>query len=220
MFKALAKALAQLGDTPIQKTIFQTLIVAMIVFIILWSAIGYGLTNTSLFTIGWLEDIIDIMGGLAVLVITWMLFPGVISATMGFFLDTIARAVEAKHYPHLEPAVGVSTAEAIFSSIKFIAILVVLNIFMLLFLIVPPVFPFVFYGVNGYLLGREYFELVALRRMSPAQAKELRLKNKRKILIFGILIALLLSIPLINLLTPIIATAAMLHMFESFRNEA
>jgi uncharacterized protein involved in cysteine biosynthesis len=217
MFDALIKAIAQLGDRPIQKTILQCLILAFVVFTVLWTVVGLTLTQTDLFTIGWLETVIDVMGGLATLVITWMLFPGVISAAMAIFLDTIARAVEAKHYPHLEPAEGVSTGEAIFAAVRFITVFVVLNIFLLMFLIFPPIYPFVFYGVNGYLLGREYFELVALRRMNSTEARALRAANKNRVLMFGILIAFLLSIPVVNLLVPIIATAAMLHLFEGWR---
>jgi uncharacterized protein involved in cysteine biosynthesis len=219
MFDALSKAIAQLNDPTIKKTILLCILAAMVVSALLWTVIGFTLSNTSLFTIGWLETIIDGLGGLATFILTWMLFPGFISVVMALFLETIARAVEAKHYPHLEPAQGVSTGEAVYASIKFIAVLIALNLFLLLFLFFPPIFPFVFYAVNGYILGREYFELVSLRRMNPAQARALRKQHKGKVLAFGILIAFLLSIPMVNLLTPVIATAAMLHLFETWRHD-
>jgi CysZ protein len=219
MFDAISKAAAQLKDRTIQRCMLQSLIVAMIVFIIVWSTVGFALTNTNLFAIGWLETIIDLLGGLATLVITWMLFPGVISAVMAFFLETVAGAVEQKHYPHLGPAQGLSLGENVYSAVKFLVTLVALNLFLLLFLLIPPLFPFVFYAANGYLLGREYFELVSLRRMNPAEARALRKKHKGKVLAFGVLLALLLSIPIINLLTPIIATAAMVHLFETWRGD-
>jgi uncharacterized protein involved in cysteine biosynthesis len=95
-----------------------------------------------------------------------------------------------------------------------------LNLILLLFLLIPPVFPFVFYGVNGYLLGREYFELVAARRLDPAEARSLRRRHGRTLFIAGVLIAFLLTIPFVNLVAPLVGTAAMVHLFETIRHEA
>jgi len=218
MFHAISKAAAQLNDRAIQKAMLQTLIAAMIVFIVLWTIVGLTLTSTNLFSIGWLETVIDLLGGLGTLVVTWMLFPGVISVVMAFFLETVAQAVEARHYPHLKPAEGISLGENIYSAVKFLATLIALNVFLLLFLFFPPIFPFVFYAANGYLLGREYFELVSLRRINPQQARDLRKQHKGTVLAFGVLLAVVLSIPVINVLTPILATAAIIHLFETWRN--
>mgnify|MGYP006433068489 FL=1 len=91
---------------------------------------------------------------------------------------------------------------------------------MLPLLLAGPLFPFVFYSVNGYLLGREYFELVALRRLGPAEATALRKRNGFKLFMTGALIAFLLTVPVVNLLAPIIATGMMVHLFEDFRNRA
>lgn len=216
MFDALTKAIAQLNDTAIQKTLLLSIGSAMVVFFLLWSAIGFLLTETALFQIAWLETVIDFMGGLATLIVTWFLFPGIVSAVIALFLDAVARAVEAKHYPGLPPASGSTLGETVIASLRFLVLLVVLNLFML-FLIFPPVFPFVFYSVNGYLLGREYFELVALRRMDLALVRDIRKQRQGTLFVFGILIALMLTIPVINLLTPIVATAAMVHLFEKWR---
>ena len=90
----------------------------------------------------------------------------------------------------------------------------------MIFLLVPPVFPFVFYAVNGYLLSWEYFELVAHRRMQLAEAKALRKTHQGQLFFIGVVIAILLTIPLINLLTPVVATASMVHLFESWRGSA
>lgn len=219
MVQALIKAIAQLNDKNIQQTLFASILAAMGIFTLLWLVVGYLLTNTSFFEWGWLDTIIDFMGGLATLVITWFLFPGIVTAVIGLFLDRVANAVEAKHYPSLSPATGTSVSETVIASLRFVAMLVVLNIFLLLFLIFPPVFPFVFYSVNGYLLGREYFELVSLRRTDLKQARGIRKRRQGSLFLFGVCIALMLTIPVVNLLTPIIATAAMVHMFEKWRHE-
>lgn len=217
MFDAIGKALRQLDDPAIQRTLMSCVAIAIAVFIVLWMAIGYLLSETSIFTIGWLETVIDVLGGLATAVFTWLLFPAVVSGLIGVFLDSVAKAVEARHYPSLPEARGQSVGETIVSGLKFFGVLVLLNLFLLLFLIIPPVFPFVFYAVNGYLLGREYFELVALRRIPEADARALRKQRQGGLFVMGVLIAMLLTVPVVNLLTPIVATAAMVHLFQSWR---
>ncbi len=219
MYKAISKAIAQLNDRAIQQSVLLSVLTAIIVFLALWMLVGFALTSTALFTIAWLEIIVDVLGGLATFALTWMLFPGIISAVMGLFVDSTARAVEGRHYPYLGPATGARPLEAVFASVRFIAKLIVLNLFLLIFLFFPPIFPFVFYAVNGYLLGREYFEMISFRRMNPVQARELRRQRKGEIMVFGVLVAVLLSIPILNLLTPIIATATMVHLFESWRHD-
>ena len=218
MIEALVKSIAQLNDKAIQRTLLSSIAAAAALFVAVWFVIGYLLSDTTLFEWGWLDTIVDFMGGLATLVITWFLFPGIVTAVIALFLDDVARAVEARHYPGLPPAEGSTVGETVAASLRFVGVLVVLNVFMLLFLIFPPVFPFVFYSVNGYLMGREYFELVSLRRMGLARARETRKQRQGTLFVFGICIALLLTIPVVNLLTPIVATAAMVHLFEKWRH--
>ena len=84
----------------------------------------------------------------------------------------------------------------------------------------PIFFPFVFLGVNGYLISREYFELVALRRVGREDAKRIRLAHRNRLFLAGVGIAVLLAIPVVNLLAPVIATAVMVHLFEGWRAAA
>ena len=85
------------------------------------------------------------------------------------------------------------------------------ELYLLLFFL-PPLYALIFYGVNGYLLGREYFEQVALRRLDPAAARMLRRAHQGQVLLAGVVIAFLLTVPLVNLIAPIVATAFMLHL--------
>jgi len=217
MFSAFGKALSQLDDPKIQRTLMLSIAIALGCFVALWLVIGFLLTETAFFAIGWLEGIIDVLGGLATAIITWLLFPAVVSGLIGVLLDRVADAVEARHYPELSEARGQTPTEAVIAALKFLGILVVLNLFMLPFLFFPPVFPFVFYAVNGYLLGREYFELVALRRIDQASARTLRKERQGALFVAGIGIAFLLTIPVVNLLAPILATATMVHLFQTWR---
>ena len=217
MISAFIKAAQQISDPRARRVIWFALAAAAGVFVLLWVIIGFLLANTALFSIGWLETAIDWLGGLATGVLTWLLFPAAISAVIGLFLEEIAGAVEQRHYPDLSQAHGLNFSDTVLTTLRFLGIMLALNILMLPLLLTGPLFPFVFYSVNGYLLGREYFELVALRRMSPTEATALRKQNAFKLFLTGALIAFLLTVPIINLLAPIIATGMMVHLFESFR---
>ena len=90
----------------------------------------------------------------------------------------------------------------------------------MILLFIPPLNFVLFYLLNGYLLGREYFEMVAVRRLDLAATKRLRRDFRGRVILAGAVITFLLTIPLVNLVTPIIATAFMLHIFEELRRRA
>lgn len=217
MISAFVKGIDQLSDKATRKYLWFSIFAALCTFVLLWSVIGWVLTETSISSIGWLESTVDLLGGLATLLLTWFLFPATVSAVIGLFLDQVAECVEKRHFPALAPADGQGFGDSLVMSFKFLGILVGLNILMLPFLFLGPLFPLVFYGVNGYLLGREYFELVAARRLSAAEVTKMRKARQGGILLIGIIIAFLLTIPVVNLLMPVVATAAMVHLFESWR---
>jgi uncharacterized protein involved in cysteine biosynthesis len=217
MLSAFFKGISQLNDRPTQRVLWISIIAAMLVFALLWGVVGVLLGATSIFTIGWLEWVVDLLGGLATFVLTWFLFPGVISAVIGIYLGDIADAVEARHFPELGPAKNLPLSKAVLVTLGYLGALILLNLFLLVFLLIPPLFPFVFYTVNGYLLGREYFELVALRRISPEEARRLRKSHRGKLFLTGVFMALLLTLPVVNLLASVVITAAMVHLFEDWR---
>jgi len=197
---------------------FQVLGISVAVMVLLWVSIAYLLANTTLFSIGWIDAAIDILGGVAVLVLTWMMFPGLVSAATGLLAGPIAAAVESRHYPKLPVPGPQPLADTLVMPLRLAAITIVLNVFLLVFVFVPPVFPFVFYGVNGYLLGREYFEQVASRRMDRSAVLALRKAHRGALLVSGVATAILLTVPVVNLVAPIFAAAAMVHLFERWRS--
>ncbi|MFO1127594.1 MAG: EI24 domain-containing protein [Rhodospirillales bacterium] len=220
MITAFVRAIDQLGDPALRRVVWIGVLGAAGLFAILWIGVGVLLSTTTLFQSGWLDRAVDVLGGVAALALTLMFFPAVATGILGFFLDDAAAAVERRHYPGLPAPRRSSIAESILASLKFLTVMLALNLFTLLFLLVPPVFPFVFYAVNGYLLGREYFEVVALRWQQPAIVTELRRRKRGQLFLAGIIIAFLLTLPLINLIAPVVATAAMVHLYHSFDQPA
>lgn len=213
MIGAFTKAIGQLSDPPIKAVIWKSIAGTIAVFSLLVIGIGWVLANTAFFDIGWLETTIDIFGGLAGFILALVLFPGVVSGLASFLLEDVAEAVEGRHYPDLGPPRPMGWGTLISTSLRLIGLTIVLNLMALPFYLIPGVNIAVFYGLNGHLLGREYFEVVALRRLDSQAAKSLRQNNKGKVWVAGAITAFLLTVPVVNMIAPVLGTAAMVHLF-------
>lgn len=144
----------------------------------------------------------------------FLMFP-VAALFVGLFLDRIVAAVEARHYPGLSPARQMGIGEALGTGLRFMIVVLVVNLVgLILYLISGPLAPVVFWVVNGYLFGREYFELVAMRRLQGPEMRSLRARNNLQIWFSGTLMAVPLSIPIVNLIVPVIGVATYTHMFH------
>ncbi len=166
----------------------------------------------------WVDTLLDLGVGVVACVLAWFLFPGVASGIMGALLDPVMTALEGTHYGHLGPARKVLIQETVFSSVQLIATTLGLNLLLLpLYLVlifIPPLNLVLFYLVNGQLLGREYFEAVALRRFDAATVAQMRQAYRWQILGAGAITTGLLTIPAINLVAPVIGAVAMVYFFH------
>ena len=166
----------------------------------------------------WLGSLINIGGVLFTIALSiWLMVP-MTSAIIALFLDEVAQAVEARHYPHLPKQTAAKLQDQILVGIRFLGILLLANVgALILSRIVPLLAPFVFWATNGYLMGREYFQMAAMRRMPRAQAQELFQRHQGSIWTAGILMAIPMSIPLVGLFIPILGAATFTHQFERLR---
>jgi CysZ protein len=139
----------------------------------------------------------------------------VASAFTGLFLDEVAEAVEERHYPQLPPANAANWGEAMKDSVSFLGVIVAVNLIaLILYFFVGPFAPLLFWVVNGYLLGREYFQLVAMRRVGRKEAIAARRRHMPRIWLAGTLMAAPLSIPIVNLFVPILGAATFTHFYH------
>jgi uncharacterized protein involved in cysteine biosynthesis len=139
----------------------------------------------------------------------------VASAFSGLFIEDIADAVEDRHYPGLPPVTPVRLGDSLVDSLNFLGLVIAANVLALvLYIFAGPFIPVVFWAVNGWLLGREYFTLVATRRLGREGAKALRAQNSGRIWLAGILMAAPLSVPLVNLVIPVLGVATFTHLFH------
>jgi len=163
--------------------------------------------------ITWVDTALTWASVPVMLVLSSILMMPVASAFISMFLETIAAAVERKHYPDLPPARSIGVLEGLVDALKFLGLLIGVNLVALvLYLIFTPLAPILFWVVNGILLGREYAQLVALRRSDAAGAAAFRRRHRPTIFAAGVLMAVPLTIPVVNLLVPILGAATFTHL--------
>ena len=89
-------------------------------------------------------------------------------------------------YPALPPAKALGIGRQVGDALRFLALVVLVNLAGLaVYFALPPLAPFAFWAVNGFLLGREYFQLVALRRVGRPEAAALWRRHFWRIWIAG-----------------------------------
>jgi CysZ protein len=164
---------------------------------------------------GWLGLIAAIFAGVGLALGLALLIAPVTALVAGLFLDDIAEVVERTDYPADPPGRALPIVPAIVMTLKFLGIVIVANIFAVLLLLVPGINIGAFFLVNGYLLGREFFEFAAMRFRPEAEAKALRRKYAGTVFLAGLVIAAFLAVPLLNLLTPLFAAAMMVHLHKA-----
>lgn len=220
MFIALLRAFNQLSDPPVRRVVWVGILTAAAAFALLALAVWFALTRIDL--LGgwgwtWLNDAFSVLGGVAVLGLAWFLFPAAAALIASLLLDDVVGAVERRHYPTLPPPRRQPPGESVATALRFFTVTLAVNLVALPLYLMPVANIFIFLAINGYLLGREYFELVALRRLNPADARTVRYANRLKLFSAGVIIAFLSTIPLVNLLVPVVASAFMVHVCHGLK---
>ncbi|MFC5069492.1 sulfate transporter family protein [Flaviflagellibacter deserti] len=160
------------------------------------------------------DFVADLLSGAGVLIALFFLVGPVVSLVAGFFQDQIAAKVEAEHYPGDPPGKELPTGRSILLAMRFALLVLVVNIGALLLLLVPGVNLIAWWAANAYLLGREYFEFAAMRFLGEAQARNLRRERQGRVFFAGLFVAAFMAIPVLNLATPLVASAFMVHIFK------
>ncbi len=226
IFASFFKAMGQIGDPRFRKVLLLGVGLTLALLIVaysgvLWlvqSAVGDSTTLPLIGEVTWLGDLLGGASLLLMIVLSVFLMVPVASAITSMFLDVVAQAVEDKHYPSLPPAVNIPFGEALRDTINFLGVIIGANtLALILYAIFAPFAPFIFWALNGYLLGMEYFTLVAIRRVGRIEAKALRRRHRMTIWLAGVLMALPLSLPLVNLLIPIMGAATFTHIYHAIQ---
>jgi CysZ protein len=215
---ALSLALSDVFDPRLRRVLVLSLLGALCVLVGLASGLGYLLHHAAMFDSWLLDRAVELLGDLAILILSWLLFPAVATVVLGFFLEGAIATVEARRYPGLPPPRRQGIGEMVRGGLRLALLSIAVNLLALpLYLLLPGLNLVVFYGLNGWFLGREYFELIALRRVDDRQLRILWRAHRPRLVAAGAVIAGLLTLPLVNLAAPLIAALFMLHLFERLR---
>ena len=228
--RALTLALGQLADRRLLRTLLLALFIAaiaigpfllafMALFAILELILPDSVNLPGVGRVGFLGVLTDgLASRTAWLFWTYMMSPLAV-AIVGALLDPIVAAVEARHYPDQPPVRRRGFGETAGYAIRFL--LLMLGISLLAWIVAwLTAFPAaaVFVLASGYLIGREYFETVAIRRIPDREARRLAHSHLPAVWLTGCLIALAFSMPLVNLISPIAGAAAFTHLFHRLRH--
>ena len=217
LIDSVSRSLSQLVSAPFRAVLWKSIGLTIALLVSLWFAMEALVSTFLMPFLGpwpWVATAVSWVFGAGLVVGMGFLIAPVTSIFAGVFLDDVALEVEQTHYPQdpVGKALPISTSIAI--AVKFFGLVVLGNFLALILVLFLGLGFIVFFVVNGYLLGREYFQFAALRHMSVEQADRLREANTGTIFLAGLIIAGLLSIPFVNLLTPLFAGALMVHVYK------
>ncbi|MEM1288013.1 MAG: sulfate transporter family protein [Pseudomonadota bacterium] len=215
MVSIIKKAVADVFSPPLRATLLKSLGLTLLLLVTGWIGLFVLVDYLVRLERAWIESLIEILTAVGLLIAAIFLVVPLTALMAGLFADEIAEALEKTHYGEDLPGRSLPFLVGLREAIGFFAIVVVVNLFAFALLLVPGVNAIIFLLANGYLLGREYFELVAMRHRPKNQVTELRRDHGGKVLLSGLAVALMVAIPLVNLLTPIFATALMVHLHKS-----
>jgi CysZ protein len=223
MLDAAVKALSQILSPPMRSILWRSIGLALVLITVLAIALQRLLSWFATSGEGWAETmlgssfhtplnvlawIVSIAAGLGVVLGAIFLMPAITSLVASLFVDDVADHVEREHYPAERPGVALPFGVAVTEGTKT-ALLTIL-----VYLIALPFVFVIFFFATAWLLGREYFELAAMRFRSPAEAKAMRRDNAATVFTAGLVIAAFVSIPVVNLATPLFGMAFMVHMHK------
>lgn len=229
MLDAAVKALAQILSPTMRSILWRSIGLALALIFMLaiglhrllsWFAtsgeswaeamLGPGF-QTPLNVLAW---IVSIAAGLGVVFGAVMLMPAITSLVASVFVDEVADHVEREHYPAERPGAALPLGLAITEGAKTALLTILIYLIALPFVFFAGAGLVAFFIATAWLLGREYFELAAMRFRPPAEAKAMRKDNAATVFTAGLIIAAFVSIPVVNLATPLFGMALMVHMHK------
>lgn len=207
-------AFAQIFSPPLRKVMWKSLFLTGAVLLAL--AVCLDRLAASIMPLGpaWLTWVLSIAVAVGLVAGVILLAPPTVSLVAGFYLDAVAATVEREVDPMSAPGVALPAVATLAMGLRFAAISLMVNIAVIMLTLFAGLGFAAFFLLNGYLLGREYFELIAMRHMPRAAAEELRRRNWGRVYLAGLIISGFVAVPILNLLTPLFAAAFMTRVVK------
>ena len=224
MVTDILRVIGQLDDKRLLRPVLFGLLVSAVVLCAVVAGSYWLLADNLPTADGWIGrqlaaiGLLELIGSFAVGWLALLLFPAVALTIQSLFVDGVADAVEARYYANTPPARPAPVAAGIWAALKLALLVIGINLLLLpvylILMFIPPTGLILYFAVNGYLVGREYFETVGLRRLTLAEAKLTRRQNRIMIWVDGVLLMLFFTVPVLNLAGPTLGTAYMVHRFH------
>jgi uncharacterized protein involved in cysteine biosynthesis len=212
MITAWVLAAEQLSDPRMRRPLLLGLAAAAAMFALLFAA-GLWLVAGAATGGGWVERLLEALGGVAAFAVAALLFGPATLIVAGMLLDDVAAAVEARHYPSLPPARPAGLGGQLLAGLGLAGRVLLLTVCAVpVALLLPGIGWLVWLAVSAYALAREYAELAALRRMQLAEARAWRRRHRLTLFLAGLPAAALALVPVLNLLVPVLGAAAFTHL--------
>jgi CysZ protein len=214
MLAAAALAFRDIFSPPFRTVLWKSVGLTFGLLAALWIMLTWFAASAVDLPLGWLDAGFSILTGIGLVIGLGFLVAPIAALFVGLFLDDIAEVVERTHYPGDPPGQVMPIGRSLVMTMKFVGVVLLVNLVALPLVLVLGFGFLIFLVANAYLLGREYFELAALRHRDPTAAQALRQRNAGQIFGAGLLIAAFLAIPILNLLAPLFGTAFMVHFHK------
>ena len=221
MLSAFTLAVAQLGERRILSVLGKSVALTLVIFAGLgalgWLGLGPALAWAGLdANSGTSDGLRALLAVVLTLLAGWLLFRLVALAVLQLFADEVVAAVEAQHYPAAAASARkLGLAEEVRNGLRGLIRALLYNLAALpvaLLLLPTAIGPAVVFGlVNAVLLGRELSDMVALRHAGSA------LPGALTRAVLGGVVVVLLTVPLINLLAPVLGAAMATHLVHRRR---
>ncbi|MDE2135545.1 MAG: EI24 domain-containing protein [Alphaproteobacteria bacterium] len=220
MFASLRKAAYILFDRTFSRVVARALLLTIVLYAILFVAVVYGVHRLPTLGAPWVNAIVDALAPALMLLLPFFLGAPVAAFFASLFLERVAREVEARYYPTDPEPSGAPFGASLFAGLQLAALVVLVDLALLpADVAAPGVAELATLLANGWLLGRQYFELVALRHLSRTAARALRRRHAGGIFLAGVIISILTVVPVADLLAPLFGAAFMVHMYKRYRRE-
>jgi uncharacterized protein involved in cysteine biosynthesis len=229
MLDAALKALSQILSPPMRAILWKSIALALVLIVALATALQRLLSWLATSGMVWAEAtlgpdyhtplnvlswVVSIAAGFGIVFGAIFLMPAITSLVASVFVDDVADVVEREHYPAEKPGTALPYGVAITEGIKFALLTIVVYLIALPFVFFAGLGFLAFFIATAWLLGRQYFEMAAMRFRSVDEAKAMRKANAATVFTAGLLIAAFVSIPIVNLATPLFGMALMVHMHK------
>lgn len=210
---------------------FRNLLLPGVIKIFLWCLVAYAAMFAALvWAMAWLIEhfitmpavegmwatLLTSAGGM---LLAWFMFPLLYPILVSFFDEQVVEIIDREDYADQPPAQA-PFWPTIGNDLVFTLKAIGLNICCLPLFFIPPVGLVAYYALNGYLLGTQFFRMAAGRRVTREEADKLQKDNFASIMLTGVVIIFLATVPFVNLAAPILGVATMAHLFYLSRQAA